>query len=273
LSSPNAAHGDGGTLIVWVEEYPYSNFEQKLVVGAFVTPQPEVQDWWWNPAMDGMGWTVGKQGNSVVVSWYHYWTTTGPTFLLFHGPLVNNVVQGTLWRSYATPPPPPNYDPALLSNEAVGSARLSFLSDSQAIFEYSYDDRSGSITLQRFNFDDINLSGSWRYFASGIQSECKFPVNDGPYVANGDLTISQVGKTITIAQAFDAGGTCTYRLNATQNGSYTDAEGSYACSFGVSGLAEFRDMHIVDDILTLRYASEVSSGEACEHKSKLIGFQ
>ena len=81
------------------------------------------QDWWWNPALSGMGWNIGQQDNTITVAWYLYDSTENPTFLTLAGPLVGNAVEGTLFESFG-PPPGPGYNPADVERIDVGTAQL-----------------------------------------------------------------------------------------------------------------------------------------------------
>ena len=115
------------------------------------------QEWRWNPSLNGMGWNVGQQDGTVFMAWYHYDTARRPTFLYMAGTLNNNLVTGTLFRSNG--PPPQNYNPSSFGNVAVGNASLRFTGPNSATFSYSFDAQSGIITLERFTFDPMDLSG------------------------------------------------------------------------------------------------------------------
>lgn len=118
----------------------------------------DYQDFWWNPAMSGMGWNIGQQNNTVVMAWYHYGVDGKSTFLVMAGNLNGNKVEGTLNRTSGQPPQA-NYNPANVIQVAVGTASLEFTSSNSAVFTYNYDGRSGSINLERFTFSISNLTG------------------------------------------------------------------------------------------------------------------
>ena len=111
------------------------------LTGSAAAVTSNYQEWWWNPAQNGMGWNVGQQEGTVFVAWYHYDGARRPTFLYMAGTLSNNAVSGTLFRPNGTPPA--NYNPATFGNVAVGSATLRFTGPNSATFNYSFDSQSG----------------------------------------------------------------------------------------------------------------------------------
>ena len=230
------------------------------------------QDWWWNPALDGMGFNVGQQGDTVVVAWYFYESSGEPTFLMLAGPLVDDVVEGTLWRS-SGPPPGPGYDPEDVVRTDVGSAILTFESGNSARFGYDYDGGSGTILLQRFSYDVPDISGVWDYIASGEVSDCILSVNEGPYTVSGYLSIIQDSDTVAVVQVYDTGEVCTYNLSVTQNGSYADASGNYSCNFGIAGIASFEGIRVIDDSLTFGLETTMTNGETCKQQARVAAVK
>ncbi|MCG6967185.1 MAG: hypothetical protein LJE59_11800 [Chromatiaceae bacterium] len=243
------------------------------ILATNTTATTNVQDWWWNPALNGMGFNVGQQGDTVSVAWYLYDSSENPTFLIFFGPLVNDVVEGSLWRSYG-PQPGIGYDPDNVTSEVVGTARLSFSSGNAAVFSYDYDGRSGTINLQRFSFGAQDFSGEWEYVGNNVTSGCTNPSNNGADINGGRLSISQNGNFAVVTDTdYTAGGTCTYNLTLSQKGSYYQGSGTFSCNYGVSGTAVVSDVRKTDDFLTLQYDAQATSGETCREQSKLAAVE
>jgi hypothetical protein len=94
------------------------------------------QDWWWNPAQSGMGLNVGQQNDTIFVAWFNYGDDTKASFLAMGGVLNGNTLTGTLFRGTG-PVPGPNYNPALVKQAAVGTATLTFNSNTDATLNYS----------------------------------------------------------------------------------------------------------------------------------------
>jgi hypothetical protein len=241
-------------------------------IGGNVAATSNYQDWWWNPALDGMGFNIGQQADTVAVAWYFYDANGEPTFLALAGPLVNDVVEGTLWRS-SGPPPGPGYDPDNVTRTAVGDAILTFQSGNLATFDYDYDGGSGTIAIQRFTFGSTEVSGVWDYIASGEVSECILPENAGPFTASGYLSITQTGSGVAVTQVFNTGEICTYSLTGTQKGSYVDASGTYSCNFGIAGNASLHDIRVIDDSLTFGLETKITNGETCRQQGKLAAVK
>lgn len=230
------------------------------------------QDWWWNPALDGMGLNVGQQGDTLVVSWYLYDADGKPTFLTLAGPLIDDVVEGTLWRS-SGPLPGPGYDPDDVSRTDVGDAILTFESGNLAVFEYDYDGGSGAFELERFSYGRSDVSGVWDFIASGEAWDCILPVNEGPYRVTGYLSIRQTDNDVQVTQVYDTGEICNFDLTGIQRGSYVDASGTYTCNFGIAGIASLRNIRVIDESLTLGLDAKITAGETCRQQSRVAAVR
>ena len=115
---------------------------------------PDYQDWWWNPAQSGMGINIGQNDDTLVIAWYHFDNKGQATYLMFSGPLAENRLSSTLYRT-AGPAPGPGYDRADVHSTAVGTATIDFLSSGEATLSYEYDGQAGSIILQRFLYSEL----------------------------------------------------------------------------------------------------------------------
>lgn len=239
---------------------------------AIATATPNYQDWWWNPALSGMGNSIGQQGDTLAVAWYLYDSAENPSFLTLAGPLVNGVLEGTLWRTYG-PQPGTGYDPNAVMYEAAGTARLSFNSSNQATFDYDYDGLSGTINLQRFTYGQLDIAGEWAAFEIGTYTGCTDPTLDGPEGGVTSYSIFQSGSAITIVETYLEGFTCTYKLTGAQKGSYLDASGTLACPFGVTGNVTFHEMRVVEDFLTFDYDLQFLTGETCRSEAKVSAIR
>ena len=111
--------------------------------------QSSYQDWWWNPAQSGMGINIGQSNNVLVVTWYHFDGEGKAAYLMLSGPLEGNRLSGILYRTTG-PAPGPGYDRTSVHSTEAGTATIEFHSPGNATLTYQYDEKSGSITLQRF---------------------------------------------------------------------------------------------------------------------------
>ena len=226
------------------------------------------QDWWWNPAQSGMGLNIGQQGNTIFISWFLYDSSGNSSFLTMSGTLTNNTVQGSLFRTTG-PLPGPSFDPNAVTTTAVGSATMTFTSDTRATFDYSFDGLSGTLNLERFSFATIDLSGSYQYASAGTVSDCIFPQNNGAYLTGGTLSINQIGTSVTATTVNLDGETCDFNLTLRQEGSTYEADGTFSCDIGISGTVSMDNVRLIDDFLTLDYDAVSNTGETCRDQSQI----
>ena len=193
------------------------------------------QDWWWNPAQSGMGLNVGQQNDTIFVAWFNYGDDTKASFLTMGGVLSGNTLTGPLFRNTG-PVPGPNYNPALVKQTTVGTATITFNSNNDATLTYSYDNKGGTMALQRFSFANPNLNQTWKVIDSLTISGCANPS------VNGELTATAIHKgqqgagsnfTITTTQ-LDGSNMCLSSMMGQPSGSRFNATGTIVCEDGFS---------------------------------------
>jgi hypothetical protein len=173
--------------------------------------------------------------------------------------------------------PGPNYNPALVKQTAVGTATLTFNSNTDATLTYSYDNKSGSMALQRFSFASPNLNQTWKDIDSLTQSGC---ANSS---GNGELTVTVIHKgqqgagsnfTITSTQ-LDGSNMCVSSLTGQPAGSRFSATGKIVCEDGFSANVTIDDLNIQSDYLNLSYTFSDMQGKSnlgsCVRKGKVAG--
>ena len=239
-----------------------------LLIAAPAWATDNYQDWWWNPAQDGMGFNVAHQGSTVALAWYHYDSATNPTYLLLAGTLTNGTLSGELVRANG-PLPGSGYDPAGVVRTTVGTASISFTSDRAASFTYSYDGLSGTIALERFTFAEESLDGSWTFASTGTNSGCMVSTSDGAFSSGGTATLTRAGSSLTMALAFTSGGSCTHQITLAKTGSSYRGDGTFSCSSGIGGTVEVGRLRAIEDFLVARYTAQASSGETCLETTQL----
>ena len=233
-------------------------------------------DWWWNPTQSGMGLNVGQQNDTIFVAWFNYGDDTKASFLTMGGVLSGNTLTGTLFRGTG-PVPGPNYNPALVKQTAVGTATLTFNSNTDATLTYSYDNKSGSMALQRFSFASPNLNQTWKAIDSLALSGCANPS------VNGELTVTAIHKgqqgtgsnfTITTSQ-LDGSNMCVSSMTGQPAGSRFSATGKIVCEDGFSANVNIDDMNIQSDYLNLSYTFSEMQGNSnlrsCVRKGNMAG--
>jgi hypothetical protein len=233
----------------------------------------DYQDWWWDPALNGMGFNIGQQEGLLFVMWYLYGSDGKATFLQLAGPMTGNRLQGQLYRTTG-PAPSANYNPALVTVAPVGAASIQFTSDNAAVFTYSYEGRTGSINLQRYSFGSLNLSGTHRYASIGSFASCWNPQNNGRYETSGYMVAGMRSASMYSFTLYsDEGHTCQFEMPLLRAGSIASGSGPFYCSWGGSGTAYVDSLRKIDDVITLNYSLRYTAGETCIDSGRLVGVK
>ena len=234
------------------------------------------QDWWWNPAQSGMGLNIGQQNDTIFVAWFNYGDDTKASFLTMGGVLSGNTLTGPLLRNTG-PVPGPNYNPALVKQTTVGTATITFNSNNDATLTYSYDNKGGTMALQRFSFANPNLNQTWKVIDSLTLSGCANPS------VNGELTATAIHKgqqgagsnfTITTTQ-LDGSNMCLSSMMGQPSGSRFNATGTIVCEDGFSANVNIDDLNIQSEYLNLSYTFSEMQGNSnlrsCVRKGNMAG--
>ena len=235
----------------------------------------DYQDWWWNPALSGMGVNVGQQNNTLVVAWYHFSDDNQPTYLMLSGPLNGNRLSGELIRSHG-PAPGPNFDPNAVTRSTVGTASIVFSSATEAVLNYDFEGKTHSLQLQRYTYSEIPTTGQWRFGGQGTISNCSGSwLQNGNFLASGALTTTRNAAGVhTMNVEYDNGDTCVYTYRLTQSGSFMSGSGTYSCATqGISGTLTINQLRVSGDFLTLDYSTQATSGDSCREIGKLGAAQ
>jgi hypothetical protein len=231
------------------------------------------QDWWWNPAQSGMGLNVGQQNDTIFVAWFNYGDDTKASFLTMGGVLNGNTLSGTLYRGTG-PVPGPNYNPAQVKQTAVGTATITFNSNNDATLTYSYDNKGGTMALQRFSFASPNLNQSWTVLNTSTTSGCTNSSLNGSTAKIQNIK-SQMGLgsnfTFSISD-LDGSSLCIAAMSLQPSGSRGVAVGAAACEGGVSANMTFDDLSAQSDYLNFSFtASGMSADKTCMQKGYMSG--
>lgn len=236
-----------------------------FAVSASAFAATDYQDWWWNQDQSGMGINVGHQGDTIVVSWYHYDSDRSPSFLLFAGKLVNGAVTGELVRSTG-PQPGASYNASQVQRATVGTATIRFQTDSSATLSYNYSGLSGDINLARYSFSAPKLSGNWDYAVSSSVRQCSNPANNEDNFSRGRFYAQLSGSNMTIQ--LENG--CSINASFNQAGVIASGNGRTSCSGGaeVANL-EYKNLRVSGDFLTMEFTRRLD-GETCVETGAFI---
>ena len=243
------------------------------LVGGISQAANNYQDWWWNPAQSGMGLNVGQQNDSIFVAWFNYGDDTKASFLTMGGVLNGNTLTGTLYRGTG-PVPGPNYNPAQVKQTAVGTATLTFNSNNDATLTYSFDNKDGTMALQRFSFASLNLNQSWTVVDSYTISNCaNASLNESVSKIRYVKTQQGIGGNFTLTSTdLNASNMCVASFTGQPAGSRLTATGTVACEGGGLANVAIDDLNIQSDYLNFAYSvTGMASDKSCIQNGTMSG--
>jgi hypothetical protein len=220
---------------------------------AFTSPAEAInfQDSWWNPSQSGMGVSIDHQASTVVATWFLYGDDGKSTFLVVSGPLNNNVMSGTLYRTTGMPPGP-NFNPTSVNATAVGTASINFTSDTTAVLTYSYDNgnHAGTLNLQRFSFAPLQIDGTYQFLMRRGETCGVAPPLTTFDRVQGVVTHSGNALNVTLTSS-SGQPICSFSINASQSGSIIEGSGTATCAPCVAGTATatLSDLRRFDDFM------------------------
>jgi len=244
-----------------------------IFTGSFSHAANNYQDWWWNPAQSGMGLNVGQQNESIFVAWFNYGDDTKASFLTMGGVLNGNTLTGPLFRNTG-PVPGPNYNPALVKQIAVGTATLTFNSNTDATLTYSYDNKGGTMALQRFSFANPNLNQNWTVLNTSTTKGCTNATMNGTTtkIQNIKGQLGAGNNFTFIVNDLDGSSLCIASMTLQAAGSRGAAVGTATCEGGASANMAFGDISIQADYLNFSFtASGNSTDKSCVQTGNMSG--
>jgi len=244
-----------------------------LLTGGLSHAANNYQDWWWNPAQSGMGLNIGQQNDTIFVAWFNYGDDTKASFLTMGGVLNGNTLTGPLLRNTG-PVPGPNYNPAQVKQIAVGTATITFNSNNDATLTYSYDNKGGTMALQRFSFAEPNFNQTWTVIDAYTNTGCMNSSLNGS-VTKAQSIRSQKGTgsnfTFTIND-LDGANMCIAAMSFQPTGSRGTASGTAACEGEFGAQVTFDDLSIQANYLNFSYTvTGMNSDRSCIQKGTVSG--
>jgi hypothetical protein len=114
----------------------------------------DIQGWWYDPGLDGMGVFIEAQGNGLFMAWYHYreggssrWWTSGGYFPNGSATYTGDFFEWTDGQCIACP----SYKEAQFIPGSQHPVSIHFFGDSQAALTWN----GGTLNLERFSFGSI----------------------------------------------------------------------------------------------------------------------
>jgi hypothetical protein len=206
------------------------------------TTTTDFSDLWWNAAESGWGAQVYLQGDVIFLSLFVYDSQRKPIF--YTGSDMRRatttvpgetVYNGALYRnsgpSFSGP-----FDPARVTNTAVGTASLRFSSATAGTLSYTVDGVAVSKAITRLTWTGASLAGDYKGGMFVNTSNCLGGTGATTLAYPGSLKVTQVGTSIEINSVFTPGfaqsGSCRLRGTYSQNGRLAAiTQGTYNCEF------------------------------------------
>lgn len=194
-------------------------------------------DLWWNPAENGWGVAIQRQGQVLFVSVYHYAADGTPTWYFASDVQKPDFSAGLPWSGKlyrATGPAfsqPFNGAPDI---RETGVLTLSFMNPDVALLTYSVEGVTVSKQIERMTFRVPSAAGTYYGGLSTTVSHCTNPNFEGPFDFLGPLTVTESGSSTTLRVTTSAFGglasNCTFNGTRSQAGRSGAIEGTYSCT-------------------------------------------
>lgn len=223
-------------------------------------------DWWTNPSYGGSSMTISQQGSVLGLGWYFYDTIGNPTWIYGFGNLSGTTASLPLYSARGVT----LGAPASVIEEQIGTATITFTSDSAATFVYTYSGtsaylgRSGQLSLQRFTMAPLPIAGTYKYAAKVVQSGCTSPASNSTDYLFGTLVITAASGTITVTNHVSTGNVCDYTATYVQYGSKISTDGSHTCTNGAYGNMHSDYAFTDDSVQVTGTGQQTAGGDTCQ---------
>jgi hypothetical protein len=233
-------------------------------------------DWWADPSYGGSSMNISQQGNSLGLAWYFYDSSGTPTWIFGGGDLLSGTIANL--RLFSARGVTLGV-PASVTSTEIGSATISFTSDSEATFAFTYSGTSSSLppsgllSLRRYPLAPLPLAGTYRYAARTVHAACTLdPADNGTSIDFGTRVVTVASGNITATDTQTIGTACTFSGPYVQNGSKISVAATFTCSNGWSGNAHL-DFGFTDDSFQQTGTAQVTVGDPCQMSMSATGVR
>ena len=226
-------------------------------------------DWWADPSYGGSSMNISQQGNSLGLAWYFYDTAGTATWIFGGGDLSGTTATLTLLSATGAT----LGAPASVTSVPIGTATITFTSDSAATFAFTYSGtsaysgRSGQLALERYTLASLPIAGTYRYAQKAVQSGCTSADDNGTFFEFGTSVVTVANGNITFTNTrSDKPSVCSFSGPYVQHGSTISADMTFTCSASgaVVGSGNGRvDAAFRDDSYQLTATAQVTVGDTC----------
>lgn len=207
-----------------------------LATQAHAVTGVDYSDLWWNPAENGWGVGLQRQGEVMFAALFLY-GDDGASSWYFASDMraldePARSWSGKLYRATAPAFSAPFDRPANVVE--VGTATLDFFNPSAGRLTYSVNGTQVTKSIERMSWRAPSIDGAYYGGMTAALSQCTDPNLDGPFDLMGPLTVATGGTrtTLTVTSGALSGSTsrCTLTGERRQAGRLGSIEGTFSCS-------------------------------------------
>ena len=230
-------------------------------------------DQWWNPTESGWGISVLQQYDTLFVDLFVYDTNGRPTWYTAAAYLQNQSGRTLFVGDLYTANGPwfgGFFNPGSFTARKVGTLQFDAASTDFATLTYSVDGVFVTKPIQRQLWAHEDFSGSYYGGLVYDQSNCGNSSSNGHVEELGPFQIDHsVVSTLTLNLQSNFGN-CTIVGNYSQLGHMGTVDGTYSCSYGISGTITLYELERTSAGMTGRFFGQ---NNACAVAGTLGGVQ
>jgi hypothetical protein len=231
----------------------------------------DLSDLWWSPSEPGWGMQVVQEDNVAFATLFIYDADQRPTWAsaqltyagggLYLGPLY--VTTGPYFDG--------PFDPSNVAVRKAGTMTFTALSIETGQLEYTIDGVAIRKTVRRQTLKADNFSGTYLLTFNMTVSGCSDPSRNGYGTGSTVATVTQTADTMAMVWQVSASASCTHTGRFYQAGKFGRLVGSYGCSGGEEGTADFFEMTNRVGMLSGRLVFR-SPSDGCTIVGRFVGL-
>jgi hypothetical protein len=229
-------------------------------------------DLWWVSQESGWGMQLVQRGSVIFATIFVYGSSGTPTWYT----AAMSSTDGATWTGdlYATTGPwfgTAPFDPAVVTRRKVGTMTWVASTATSGTLNYVVDGVAVAKIVARQPLVVDDYSGTYLGAAHFDSTSCTNPADNGAGEIPITITVSQQGASISIA--FSAlGESITITGALSQLGQFGSLTGTYADSFGDSGIASASALNVQANALAGNF-TQVSSVDGCHTAGYFAGMR
>ena len=214
-----------------------------LATAAAASPGPDYSDLWWNPAEDGWGVGLQRQGDVIFLTLFVYGADRAGTW--FVAPEVRLMDfsagpptwQGTLYRTRG-PGFAASFDASSVESSEAGWATLTFAGNESGTLRYSVDGTVVTKEITRMTWRAPSPAGRYHGGYSANVSQCEAAGRGGPDELIGSMTVTRTGDQVAaqfVSKRAGDNSSCTFAGTERHSGRLAHWTGTFNCNVLIGG--------------------------------------